>query len=96
VAAQLRAELRQEPAPSNQALVYVAQVARQATIAAAHADELSALAERVANIKQWTVTLEEVQDAEKAALKKKFPGLEADDLRRLVDERYQEMLTASP
>jgi hypothetical protein len=42
------------------------------------------------------VTLAELQQAEREALRQRFIGLREDDLRRLVDDRYQEIFAAAP
>ena len=42
------------------------------------------------------VTLAELLQAERQALRRRFPGLQEDDLRRLVDDRYQEIFAAAP
>jgi hypothetical protein len=54
----------------------------------------TALANRVASLPRWPVTLTELQRAEKRELRQRFPCLREDDLRRLVEERYEEVLAA--
>src|SRR5262249_7841461 len=59
------------------------------------AQELLRLADRLTLSTEWAVPLPLVLEAEKAALRKWFPGFREEDLRRVVDERYRELLARS-
>jgi hypothetical protein len=56
------------------------------------AGQIGALADRIDAMETCGVTLAAVQQAEKDTLHKLFPGLREEDLCRLVDNRYREVL----
>jgi len=71
-------------------------MSREATQLPPSGAEMLALADALMMMDRWTITLEELQQAEKSALRQRFSGLREDDLRRLVDDRYQEFLEQTP
>jgi hypothetical protein len=54
--------------------------------------QLGALADRIGGMQTSGVSLAGVQQAEKDTLHNLFPGLREEDLCRLVDDRYREVL----
>ncbi len=65
---------------------------KAATQLAPSSDELLAFADALEQMPNWSVTVEDVIEAEKTILRQRFSGLREDDLRKLVDERYREYL----
>ena len=57
---------------------------------------LVALADALALLKAWPITIEDMQEQEKAMLRQRFTGLYEEDLLRLVDDRYEEYLEEEP
>jgi hypothetical protein len=58
--------------------------------------ELLGYADILARMEKWSVTLEDVIQSERSALRQRFSGLYDEDLRRLVDDRYTEFFEDSP
>jgi hypothetical protein len=58
--------------------------------------ELLGLADVLAQMEKWPITLEDVLQAERSALRQRFSGLTDEDLRKLVDERFEEFFEESP
>jgi hypothetical protein len=56
------------------------------------AKELGAVAADLALWATWPTTLEALMEAERAAVRERFPGISEEDVRRLVDDRYRELL----
>jgi hypothetical protein len=56
------------------------------------AQEVLALAERIAGEGSWPTRLAELIDVERFLFWQRFPGMRGEDLHRLVDKRYQDFL----
>ena len=59
-------------------------------------EELVALADGLALLKAWSITVDDMQEQEKAMLRQRFTGLYEEDLMRLVDDRYEEFFEEEP
>lgn len=58
-----------------------------------HAAKLQEVAEAIARLGQWSVAMGQVQEAERRELTMRFPSLTPEDLRKLVEDRYREVLS---
>ena len=60
------------------------------------AGTLLALADLLEKMEPWGIAVAELQEMEKSVLRQRFLGLREEDLRKLVDDRYQEFMDRSP
>jgi hypothetical protein len=60
------------------------------------AGKLLALADLLEKMESWGIAVAELQEMEKSVLRQRFLGLREEDLRKLVDDRYQEFMDRSP
>jgi hypothetical protein len=60
------------------------------------AGKLLALADLLEKMESWGVAVADLQEMEKSVLRQRFLGLREEDLRKLVDDRYQEFMDRSP
>jgi hypothetical protein len=58
--------------------------------------ELLGLADALTLLKVWPTSIADMQEAEKVALRRRFPLLNDEDLSLLVDERYLEFFEEEP
>lgn len=65
------------------------QRARSRALSVAKAMRLISVAERLIRMPSWSITLREVRDAERAALKRRRPTITPAELKRLIDDRYK-------
>jgi hypothetical protein len=55
-----------------------------------------AFADLLDKMESWGIAVAELQEMEKSVLRQRFLGLREEDLRKLVEDRYQEFMDRSP